>query len=90
MLTRYSGYWALKILFKSLLRTKLTRYTLRLSLLWEYVLELISLLELVGTQYKLIVTVIALLSFPLLLKLTKKLLEKAIRGKIDLHRKYRA
>jgi uncharacterized protein (DUF2236 family) len=53
-------------------------------------LELISLLELVGTQYKLIVTVIALLSFPLLLKLTKKLLEKAIRGKIDLHRKYRA
>ena len=53
-------------------------------------MELISLLELVGTQYKLIVTVIALLSFPLLLKLTKKLLEKAIRGKIDLHRKYRA
>ena len=53
-------------------------------------MELISLLELVGTQYKLILTVIALLSFPLLLKLTKKLLEKAIRGKVDLHRKYRA
>lgn len=51
---------------------------------WFHVLELIS------TQYKLIVTLIALLLFPLLLKLTNKLLEKAIKGKVDLHRKYRA
>jgi small-conductance mechanosensitive channel len=53
-------------------------------------LELLAILELLGTQYKLIVTLIALLLFPVLLKLTKKLFEKAIKGKVDLHRKHRA
>ena len=53
-------------------------------------MELFELLELMGTQYKLIVTLIAILLFPLLLKITKKLLEKAIKGKVDIHRKFRA
>lgn len=53
-------------------------------------MELFALLELLGTQYKLIVTLVALLLFPVLLKVTTKLLEKAIKGKIDIHRKYRA
>ncbi|NMR27570.1 mechanosensitive ion channel [Pseudoalteromonas sp. NEC-BIFX-2020_015] len=53
-------------------------------------MELLELIELFSTQYKLIVTVVALLVFPVLLKLTKKLLEKTIKGKIDIHRKYRA
>nr|WP_211842195.1 mechanosensitive ion channel domain-containing protein [Pseudoalteromonas sp. NEC-BIFX-2020_015] len=51
---------------------------------------MLELIELFSTQYKLIVTVVALLVFPVLLKLTKKLLEKTIKGKIDIHRKYRA
>lgn len=53
-------------------------------------MELLPFLKILGTQYKLIVTLIALLLFPVLLKTTKQLLEKAIKGKIDLHRKYRA
>jgi len=53
-------------------------------------LELFALLELMGTQYKLIVTLMAILLFPLLLKVTKKLLEKTIKGKVDVHRKFRA
>ena len=53
-------------------------------------MEIIEVLELFASQYKLIVTIIAILVFPLLLKITKKLLEKAIKGKVDLHRKYRA
>ncbi|MDC9510742.1 MULTISPECIES: mechanosensitive ion channel domain-containing protein [Pseudoalteromonas] len=53
-------------------------------------MELFALLELMGTQYKLIVTLMAILLFPLLLKVTKKLLEKAIKGKVDVHRKFRA
>jgi len=47
--------------------------------------EIIEVLELFASQYKLIVTIIAILVFPLLLKITKKLLEKAIKGKVDLH-----
>jgi small-conductance mechanosensitive channel len=53
-------------------------------------LQLFELLDLLGTQYKLVVTVVALLLYPLLLKVTEKLLEKTIKGKIDVHRKYRA
>ena len=53
-------------------------------------MKFLDVLELLTDQYKLIVTVIALLLFPVLLKLTKKLLEQAIKGKVDLHRKYRA
>jgi small-conductance mechanosensitive channel len=50
----------------------------------------VDLFNIFNTQYKLIVTLIAILAFPLLLKIAKKLLEKAIKGKVDLHRKYRA
>jgi small-conductance mechanosensitive channel len=50
----------------------------------------LELLQLFSTQYKLIVTLLALLLYPVLLKATTQLLEKAIKGKIDVHRKYRA
>jgi len=50
----------------------------------------LELLALLGTQYKLVVTLIALLLFPILLKGTKKLLEKAIKGKIFLHLVFRS
>ena len=53
-------------------------------------MEPLKILELLSTQYKLIVTVIALLLFPVLLNFTKKLLEKAVKGKVDLHHKSRA
>ncbi|ATG78659.1 MULTISPECIES: mechanosensitive ion channel domain-containing protein [Pseudoalteromonas] len=53
-------------------------------------MEPLEILDFFGTQYKLIVTLIALLLYPLLLKLTKKLLEKTIKGKVDLHHKSRA
>ncbi len=51
---------------------------------------IVELLDILSTQYKLVVTLVALLLFPVLLKLTKKLLEKTIKGKVDIHRKYRA
>ena len=46
--------------------------------------------EFFNEQYHLIVTVIAVLLYPLLRKTTKKLLLKAIKGKADPHREYRA
>ena len=46
--------------------------------------------ELFNEQYHLIVTIIAILLYPLLRKTTKKLLLKAIKGKADPHREYRA
>ena len=49
-----------------------------------------ELLDILSMQYKWVVTLVALLAFPLLLKFTKKLLEKTIKGKVDVHRKYRA
>lgn len=49
-----------------------------------------ELLDILSMQYRWVVTLVALLAFPLLLKLTKKLLEKTIKGKVDIHRKYRA
>lgn len=58
--------------------------------MWECTLKPLEILELFSAQYKLIVTIIALLLYPLLLKLTKKLLEKTIKGKVDLHHKSRA
>ncbi|QZO12423.1 mechanosensitive ion channel domain-containing protein [Pseudoalteromonas piscicida] len=48
------------------------------------------LLDFALSQYKLIVTLVALLFFPLLMKACCKLLEKVTRGKIDSHRKQRA
>ncbi|MEL0641436.1 mechanosensitive ion channel domain-containing protein [Pseudoalteromonas aliena] len=53
-------------------------------------MEPLEILKLFSTQYKLIVTIIALLLYPLLLKLTKKVLGKTIKGKVDLHHKSRA
>ncbi|WP_404342612.1 mechanosensitive ion channel domain-containing protein [Pseudoalteromonas mariniglutinosa] len=49
-----------------------------------------ELLDILSTQYKLVVTVLAIVLFPLLRKFAKKLLEKAIKGTADPHRKYRA
>ncbi|UJX26033.1 mechanosensitive ion channel domain-containing protein [Pseudoalteromonas sp. CF6-2] len=46
--------------------------------------------EFFNEQYHLIVTIIAILLYPLLRKTTKKLLLKAIKGKADPHREYRA
>ena len=46
--------------------------------------------EFFNEQYHLIVTVIAVLLYPLLRKTTQKLLLKAIKGKADPHREYRA
>ncbi|MBE0365266.1 hypothetical protein PULV_a2032 [Pseudoalteromonas ulvae UL12] len=50
----------------------------------------ITLVELVLEQYKLIVTMFALLLFPFLVKLQKKLLINMVKGRIDPHRQYRA
>lgn len=49
-----------------------------------------ELFDVFNMQYRWVVTLVALLSFPVFLKLTKKLLEKTIKGKVDIHRKYRA
>lgn len=49
-----------------------------------------ELLDILSTQYRLVVTLAAVILFPILLKLTNKLLEKTIKGKVDEHRKHRA
>ena len=53
-------------------------------------MEIIEFLELFASQYKLIVTIIAFLLYPVLLKFIKKLLEKTVKGKVNLHHKSRA
>ncbi|NOU51999.1 mechanosensitive ion channel family protein [Pseudoalteromonas sp. JBTF-M23] len=43
-----------------------------------------------GEQYRLIVTIFVLLLFPVILKFSRRLLEKITQGKIDPHRQLRA
>lgn len=49
-----------------------------------------DLLDILNTQYRLVVTCLIILCFPFLLKIANKVLENATKGKVDAHRKYRA
>ncbi|WP_105214620.1 MULTISPECIES: mechanosensitive ion channel domain-containing protein [unclassified Pseudoalteromonas] len=49
-----------------------------------------SLLELVSQNYKWIITLGVLLLFPLLVRLQQKIFDRAIKGRVDPHRKQRA
>ena len=51
---------------------------------------LVDVLNLIASQYKLLITIAAVSCFPLLMKVQNSVLENMVRGRIDPHRSYRA
>ncbi len=49
-----------------------------------------EVIAVIAAQYKLLITIAAIMCFPLLVKVQNKVLDNMVRGRIDLHRRYRA